>query len=160
LEFEFVLTISHLIFILAKGLSFLVREVSNIYVRVPGAQELRDPTQRDSLLLSAHFDSVPTSKGVGDNALGVAAISEIALNSLEREPLPFTLLFNFNNVEENGVLGARYFLLHPLWKDVNAFINIDSMCPEGRVLLYRSRNGAPVQYEWVTHMPPVCPQGL
>ncbi|ORZ40045.1 hypothetical protein BCR44DRAFT_1496233 [Catenaria anguillulae PL171] len=86
----------------------------------------------------AHYDSVPTSKGVGDDGLGISALLELARLALQAEPLSYSLVFNLNNGEELGLYGAHELVRHPLWKDLAAFVNIDSVCPTGRPLLYRA----------------------
>ncbi|KAI9224788.1 hypothetical protein BC828DRAFT_372500 [Blastocladiella britannica] len=111
-------------------------ESSNIYIRIPGLNE-KATGDRTALLLSAHFDSVPTAKGVGDNAMGTAAMLEVARLATQ-QPLTYSLIINLNNGEEVGLYGAHLMVRHPWWKDVAAFINADAVCPTGRPMLYRS----------------------
>ncbi|KAI9217987.1 hypothetical protein BC828DRAFT_399919 [Blastocladiella britannica] len=111
-------------------------ESSNVYIRIPGINE-KATGDRSAVLLSAHFDSVPTAKGVGDDSMAIAALLEIARIAIQ-QPLTYSLVFNLNNGEELGLYGALAMVRHPWWKDVAAFINADSVCPTGRPLLYRS----------------------
>ena len=41
------------------------------------------------------------------------------------EPLHHDVIFNFNNGEEMGLYGGYAFLVHPWFKDVKAFINLE-----------------------------------
>ncbi|KAI9168415.1 hypothetical protein H9P43_007787 [Blastocladiella emersonii ATCC 22665] len=115
-----------------------VMQSSNLYLRIPGKRE-RESGDRTSLMLSSHYDSVATSRGVGDDGLGVVAMLELARVLIESPTaLSYSVLLNFNNAEETGLYGAQATVRDPLWRDVAAFINIDSVCPTGRPLLYRS----------------------
>ncbi|KAI9220913.1 hypothetical protein BC828DRAFT_101695 [Blastocladiella britannica] len=111
-------------------------EDSNVYVRIPGRNEI-NKRDRSALLLSAHFDTVPTARGVGDNSIAVSAALEI-MRIATAQPLDYTLLINFNNGEELGLLGAHVMINSPIWSEVAAFINCDSVCPTGRPMLYRA----------------------
>ncbi|KAJ3364934.1 hypothetical protein GGF32_000591 [Allomyces javanicus] len=113
-------------------------EASNLYFRIKGSNE-RGGGSRESLLLSAHYDSVASGRGVGDNALGAGTMLEMArVIASSKSDYKSTVLFNFNNGEEVGYLGGLALTKHPLWDDVAAFINVDSVCPTGRPILYRS----------------------
>ncbi|KNE63054.1 hypothetical protein AMAG_08220 [Allomyces macrogynus ATCC 38327] len=114
-------------------------EASNLYFRIKGSNE-RSGGSRESLLLSAHFDSVASGRGVGDNALGAGTMLEARalIRFRSKSDYKTTVMFNFNNGEEVGYLGALALTKHPLWDDVAAFINVDSVCPTGRPILYRS----------------------
>ncbi|KAL7746681.1 hypothetical protein RI367_007960 [Sorochytrium milnesiophthora] len=124
-------------------------DATNILVRVPSAQELQNnATTTSSLLVSAHYDSVPTSKGVGDDGYGVASMIEMVRVLVAAPALQQTsVVFHFNNGEELGLLGAIALNASAAipsskagawWKSVRGFVNIDSVCPTGRPILYRS----------------------
>jgi hypothetical protein len=100
----------------------------------------RDAKSDDScILISAHYDHLgigpPVSgdsiyNGVMDNAIGVAALLEIA-RALINAPAPKerSIIFLFTTGEEEGLLGSTYYTHHPvipLYKTV-AGINIDGM---------------------------------
>lgn len=106
----------------------------NIIGRLPG----NDRNCENVVVLSAHYDHLgigPTVNGDSiyngavDNALGTAALIELArafkiLSGQKRE-----ILFLFTTGEEKGLLGARYYLDHPvkpLYKTI-ANINIDGL---------------------------------
>ncbi|KAI9217449.1 hypothetical protein BC828DRAFT_391123 [Blastocladiella britannica] len=105
------------------GRSTIVQS-SNVVVRIPGT--IANGTRRSAVLLSAHYDSVPTTKGVGDDALGIGTLLEILRVLVQDvEPLPYTVLLNFNNGEELDLYGAQVLARSPsIWSEVGAFINI------------------------------------
>jgi len=107
-----------------------------------------DPQLRGQYVLySAHWDHfgwdrrLPGSKhdqiyhGAHDNASGVAALLELAraFEALSRPPRR-SILFLATTGEERGLLGARYYALHPLYplRDTVADINMDGIQSWGR----------------------------
>ncbi|MFD0622912.1 M20/M25/M40 family metallo-hydrolase [Streptomyces sanglieri] len=82
----------------------VVGSVSNIHATIPG----KKPTGR--VLLVAHYDSVPTAPGAGDDGSSVAAILEIArvLKSGAQPRNDIEILFT--DGEEQGLLGAQAFV--------------------------------------------------
>lgn len=109
-------------------------ESSNIVVKIEGT----DP-QLPGVLLSAHFDSVPTAYGTTDDGAGVASLLGILEHyaTSGKQPLR-TLVFNFNNNEEFGLYGAVAFLSHPWFKLVNYFINLEGTGTGERAILFRT----------------------
>ena len=66
-----------------------------------------DPEYRDKggVLFSAHYDSVQTASGVTDDGMGVVTLMQMVKYLGERRPKR-TAVFNINNGEEDGLLGA------------------------------------------------------
>ena len=78
--------------------------VENIVAKIPGTQPA------GAVLMVAHYDSVPSSPGAGDNAASVAAILE-ALRALKAGPaLRNDLIVLFADGDELGLLGAQGFV--------------------------------------------------
>jgi Peptidase family M28 len=79
--------------------------VENIVAKIPGTQPA------GAVLMVAHYDSVPSSPGAGDNAASVAAILE-ALRALKADAVPLRndLVVLFTDGEELGLLGAQGFV--------------------------------------------------
>jgi Peptidase family M28 len=78
-------------------------EYDNVVVRIEG-----DPAE-PSLLLGAHYDSVPDTPGADDNGSAVAVVLECARRMRELPGhRPVTIVF-FNR-EEDGLLGAQEFV--------------------------------------------------
>lgn len=78
-------------------------ESSNILVKLEG----KNP-EEEGLLLSAHFDSVPTGYGATDDGMGVVSLLANLKYHIKHRPNR-TLIFNFNNNEEFGLLGASTY---------------------------------------------------
>lgn len=78
---------------------------NNIIAKIPG----RDP--QNTIMLMAHYDSVPNAPGAADDASGIAAILETirAIQSQETPPKN-NILILFTDGEERGLLGARLFV--------------------------------------------------
>ncbi len=78
--------------------------VNNIVAKIPGTQ----PT--GAVMIVAHYDSVPSGPGAGDDAASVAAILE-TLRALKADasPLRNDLVVLFTDGEELGLLGAQRF---------------------------------------------------
>lgn len=96
-------------------------ESNNVLFSIAGAK-------KESLLISAHFDSAIESYGATDDGIAVASmvavIQSLARNVCQRQ-LSYSLIFNFNNGEEINLQGASAFTLHPYYKNVKAFINLE-----------------------------------
>lgn len=119
-----------------------VRDVMshNVVARVAGT----DP--KEHVIYSAHWDHIginaalpgPRTKqiyhGAVDNASGVAALLELA-RAHARAPKPNrSLLFIATTAEEQGLLGARYYVDNPLYplEGAVADINMDGLNVWGR----------------------------
>lgn len=99
-----------------------------------------DPKWKDEyVIFSAHWDhlgkhaELPGDQifnGAVDNASGVAAVISLGRAFTTLNPSPKrSLLFMATTAEEAGLLGAKYYALHPLYplEKTLADINIDSM---------------------------------
>jgi Peptidase family M28 len=71
----------------------------------------RDPAA-GTILVVAHYDTVPDSPGADDNASAVATVLEIA-RLLRSRPTPRTLKLVFFDQEETGLLGSFAFAAQP-----------------------------------------------
>ena len=106
--------------------------VSNILARLPG------DARADTLMVSAHFDSVPAGPGASDDGIGVAALLEVA-RAIRGQHFRNTILFLITDGEEDGLLGAEAFVADPqLSRGVAAAINVDNRGTSGRSFLYET----------------------
>jgi Zn-dependent M28 family amino/carboxypeptidase len=107
---------------------------------VIGKLEGNDPNLKDQYVLyTAHWDHLgrhPELKGdqifngAVDNASGDAAVIELGRAFTKVDPPPErSILFMCTTAEEAGLLGAKFYALHPLYplKKTLADINIDTM---------------------------------
>ena len=61
------------------------------------------------LVVGAHYDSVAVGEGYLDNATGVGLLLEVAAR-IKNMPTPYTIVFVTFGAEEEGSLGAGYFV--------------------------------------------------
>jgi Zn-dependent M28 family amino/carboxypeptidase len=112
---------------------------------VIGKLDGSDPKLRDEYVIyTAHWDHLgrhselqgdQISNGAIDNASGVASAIELAAAFTKLNPPPKrSLLFMATTAEEAGLLGAKFYALHPLYPLENtlADINIDTVNPWGK----------------------------
>jgi len=106
--------------------------VSNILARLPG------DARADTLVVCAHYDSVPAGPGATDDGVGVATIIEVA-RAVNREHYRNNILFLITDGEEDGLLGAEGFIANPsLSRRVAAVINIDNRGTSGVSSLFET----------------------
>src|SRR5712692_5850374 len=99
--------------------------VANILARLPGDE------RADTLVVSAHYDSVPAGPGATDDGVGVATIIEVA-RAVKRGHYRNNILFLITDGEEDGLLGAEGFIADSsLSRSVAAVINIDNRGTSG-----------------------------
>jgi peptidase M28-like protein len=117
--------------------------VNNIVARLAGTTQARgqSATESDdpSVLLCAHYDSVPAGPGVSDDAIGVAAVLEVAraLKSLSAPKRSVIILID--DGEEAGLLGARAFVGSHRWAhNVRAAVNLDARGTSGPSLMFET----------------------
>lgn len=107
--------------------------VSNVLARLPG----REPGK--SVLLMAHYDSVPGGPGVSDDMAGVAAILEVARVLKTAPPLRHGVLLLLDEGEEMGLLGAKAFMEHsPAMAEVGAVVNLEARGTGGPSLMFET----------------------
>ena len=112
---------------------------------VIGKLEGNDPKLRDEYVIyTAHWDHLgrrpelqgdQISNGAIDNASGVAALIELGGSFKKLNPPPKrSVLFMSTTAEEAGLLGAKFYALHPLYslEKTLADINIDTVNPWGK----------------------------
>ncbi|KAF9169500.1 hypothetical protein BGX21_009141 [Mortierella sp. AD011] len=108
-----------------------------------------DQESQAALMVSAHYDSVPSSYGATDDGGGIA-VALAMIQYFIHHPVQHTLIFNLNNAEELGSYGAAAFMGapknsttetgdgHPWKKYVRAFINLEGGGSGGPSLLFRA----------------------
>ncbi|KAF9353064.1 hypothetical protein BGX26_009142 [Mortierella sp. AD094] len=108
-----------------------------------------DQESQAALMVSAHYDSVPSSYGATDDGGGIA-VALAMIQHFIHHPVQHTLIFNLNNAEELGSYGAAAFMGapknsttetgdgHPWKKYVRAFINLEGGGSGGPSLLFRA----------------------
>ena len=117
----------------ACGIYGTCATVRNVLARTGGGR---------SVLLMAHYDTVPAGPGAGDDGAGVAAVLEMARALLARPP-PRPIIVLIDDGEEGGLIGAAAFLAeHPWAKDVGAVVNLEARGTAGPSLLFEITGGS------------------
>lgn len=111
----------------------LYYESNNVMVRINGTNP-----KLPALLLSAHYDLVPLSYGVTDDGMGVALLLGVFYHVMLQKQPKRTIVFNFNNDEEFGLLGANAFVKHPWFKQLGYFLNLEGTGAGGKAMLFRT----------------------
>lgn len=107
-------------------------EANNVLVKLKGRN-----ASASALLVSAHYDSVPTGKGTTDDGVGTATMLGL-LRLFTHDRLERTVIFNFNNNEEFGLLGAEAFARHPWAEEVEVFLNLEGAGSGGKAILLQT----------------------
>ncbi|MEO8346592.1 MAG: M20/M25/M40 family metallo-hydrolase [Betaproteobacteria bacterium] len=106
--------------------------VENILATLPGRES------GSTVILNAHYDSVPAGPGGGDDATGVAAILEVA-RALRTLPQPrFPVLFLVDDGEEAGLLGAEAFVRRHRPADFASVLVLEARGSSGRTLMFET----------------------
>ncbi|MGK7924601.1 MAG: M28 family peptidase [Spirulina sp.] len=80
------------------------RTHQNLLLKLPS----RNPNPKASILIGAHYDTVPGSPGADDNATGVAVLLELA-RIFSRDPPKNPLQLIAFDLEEFGLEGSRHY---------------------------------------------------
>jgi Peptidase family M28 len=93
----------------------------------------------DLVLLAAHYDSVPAGPGASDDAVGVAAVLEIARILAVMPPTRHPIALLISDGEEAGLLGAQLFVRdQPMAKHVVAAVNLEARGSSGPSLMFET----------------------
>ena len=107
-------------------------QVENVLAAIPGRTA-------DTIVLMAHYDSVPNAPGAGDDGAAVAALLEMTRIVEPGAPYRNTILMVFTDAEETGLLGAEaFFAESPAAKRARAVINLEGSGSAGPVYLLRT----------------------
>ncbi len=111
-------------------------KVENILVRRAGL------ASTGAVLLSAHYDSVRTAPGAGDDGAAVGALLETLRALMAAPALRNDLIVLFTDGEEGGLFGATAFVREHPWKaDVAIAFNFDARGTRGPVLMFETSAG-------------------
>ena len=95
--------------------------VNNIVARLKGTANGR------TVMLAAHYDSVPTGPGASDDGSGTATLLETLRALKAGPPLKNDVIFLFSDGEELGLLGAKAFVdEHPWARDAAVALNFEA----------------------------------
>ncbi|MHB2149858.1 M28 family metallopeptidase [Calditrichota bacterium LG25] len=115
------------------NLKFIYHKTSNLIGTLKGTSLKNN----EFILIGAHYDHLLPKKvkglqdsirnGADDNASGVALLLEIARNLSLIKQRRFNFLFVCFGAEENGMIGAKFFIKYPIirLKNIKLMINLD-----------------------------------
>jgi hypothetical protein len=130
-----------------------VRTVNNIEARLRGSA----PELGGTLMLAAHYDSVPAGPGASDDGAAVGAILETLRALRAAKPLRQDVLVIISDGEELGLRGAEaYIEAHgeELKSDVALVLNFDARGTSGPSIMYEN---APGNLELIRHFARAAP---
>jgi hypothetical protein len=106
--------------------------VANIMARLPG------DVRAETLMVTAHYDSVVAGPGVTDDGVGFASILEVA-RAVRHQRFRNTILFIITDAEEAGLIGAEGLMADPaLLRGVAGAINVDNRGTSGESYLFET----------------------
>lgn len=119
------------------GTTSVYQGLQNVVVKLRPAD---GPEPEHSLLLNAHFDSVPNSPGAGDDgSMTVVMLELLRVFATSSTPFKHSVIFLFNGCEENILQGAHAFIKEHKWANtVRAFINLDSAGNGVREIMFQA----------------------
>ncbi len=109
--------------------------VENVVARIEGASP-------PAILLAAHYDSVPTGPGAGDDAAGTAVVLETVRALRSGPPISHPVIVLIDDGEEAGLLGAREFVrLSPSAKEARVVLNFEARGNFGQTAMFETSAG-------------------
>jgi hypothetical protein len=119
-----------------RAQDLVVVHVRNILTRIQGSEG-----SGGSVLLVAHYDSVPGSPGAADDAAGVSVLLETMRALQASAHLPRDIMFLFTDAEEVGCYGAKAFVAeHPWSKEVAVALNFEARGTTGPAIMFQTGN--------------------
>ncbi|HZE22403.1 MAG TPA: M28 family peptidase [Blattabacteriaceae bacterium] len=124
----------------SSGRLIIAGKINDIVGRLPGT------ASAPAIVLMAHYDSVYSAPGAGDDASGVASILEILRALKHGPPIQRNIIVLFTDGEEAGLLGAEAFShSHPWMRDAGLILNFEARGNRGPSLLFEtSQNNRPL----------------
>lgn len=124
-------------------------KTNDIVGRLPGT------ASGPAIVLMAHYDSVYSAPGAGDDASGVASILEILRAIKHSPPIQRDIIVLFTDGEEEGLLGAEAFAhAHPWMKDAGLVLNFEARGNRGPSLLFETSQNNRSLIQAVAHVGP------
>lgn len=109
---------------------------------VIGRLRAKDGATGTTVMLVAHYDSVPTGPGASDNGAAVASILEVARALQQGPALAGDVLFLFTDAEEQHLLGSTAFAAsHPWARESGVLLNVDARGNAGPLLMFEVSPG-------------------
>nr|CAH7768334.1 unnamed protein product [Callosobruchus chinensis] len=124
--------------------------VQNVVVKVHGTNDTQN-----SILVNAHFDSVPTSPGGSDDGINVVAMLEVLrkLSKASARPLHNIILL-FNGAEETPLQASHGFITQHKWaKGCKVVLNLEACGAGGKMILFQTGPQTPWLMDYYAKVP-------
>jgi hypothetical protein len=103
---------------------------------------IRGTASTGALMLVAHYDSVTSGAGAGDDGASVAAILETLRALRKAPPMRNDLIVLFTDGEELGMVGARGFVEnYPSLSDIKVVLNFEMRGDYGPSMMFQTSAG-------------------
>ncbi|KAL9650767.1 hypothetical protein ABK040_001819 [Willaertia magna] len=117
--------------------------VTNIIVKIQNKNKKQ--FNNETILISSHFDSVPSTPSVSGTIptfISLEFINNLIHDQLIMKQLNHPIIFIFNSAKEIGLIGSKIFMSKHLWsKTIKVIINMESIgTGAGRDLTFQSSN--------------------
>ena len=109
--------------------------MENVLGRIPGTNN------NGSFILTAHYDSVYSGPGAGDDGSGVITMLETARALMAGPRLQNDIVFAFTGDEERGMKGIRAFTRHPWAKNVGVVLGLEGRGYHGPSYMFETSPG-------------------
>ncbi len=107
--------------------------LENIVTRIPGTSSTRP------VMIAAHYDSVPSGPGAGDDGAAIAAMLETVRALQTSGPLKNDLILLMTDGEELGLAGARLFMAnHPWAAEPGVVLNFEARGNRGPSFMFET----------------------
>ncbi|XP_017781719.1 PREDICTED: endoplasmic reticulum metallopeptidase 1-like [Nicrophorus vespilloides] len=124
--------------------------VKNVVARIKSKHE-----NSPSVLINAHFDSVPESPGGSDDGIMCSVMLEILriMSNFDERP-ENNIVFLFNGAEETALQASHGFITNDEWaKDIRVVINLEATGAEGREMLFQTGPKQPWLLKYYSQVP-------
>ncbi|KAF5307491.1 hypothetical protein FQR65_LT06846 [Abscondita terminalis] len=108
-----------------------------------------------SVLVNAHFDSVPTSPGGSDDGINCAIMLEILQKLSQKSPsLRHNVIFLFNGAEETPLQASHGFITQHKWaRETKVVVNLEAAGAGGKEILFQSGPKRPWLLKYYSKVP-------
>lgn len=125
--------------------------LQNVLVKLYASNDHSNHT----LLINAHYDSVPTSPGGSDDGINCAVMLEI-LRKLTRHPQRplHNIVFLFNGAEETGLQASHGFITQHRWaKETEIVLNLEAAGAGGKIIVFQTGPDTPWLMDYYSRVP-------
>lgn len=106
-------------------------KINNIIARKDGLNHSK------AILVMAHYDSVPTGPGAGDDASNVGVLLEV-MEKIKNKNFENDVVFLFTDGEEAGLLGSKAFVEAFKLDNIGLVINLEARGHKGKSVLFET----------------------